>query len=137
LGINAELTNLDVIKGTTCISGMNAQELGETAEAIVFELGIHWHTSRVQYPDFLHANVLSPEQLQTGIDGLKRVFDSLNTPERQYTPRRQMLETHLKGAMSWLQSSIDNNKHAEKYEAFTKFNSRINTMDNIGIDNGK
>ena len=135
--INSELTNLDVIKGTTCISGMNAMELGETAEAIVFELGIHWHTSRVQWPDFLHANVLSPEQLQTGIDGLKRVFDSLNTPEREHTPRKQMLETHLKGAISWLQSCIDNNKHAEKYKAFTEFNSRINTIDNIGIDDGK
>ena len=127
--INSELTNLDVIKGTTCISGMNAMELGETAEAIVFELGIHWHTSRVQWPDFLHANVLSPEQLQTGIDGLKRVFDSLNTPERADVDRRFMLETHLNGAISWLQSSIDNNKHAEKYEAFTKFNETITELD--------
>ena len=108
---------------------MNAQELGETAEAIVFELGIHWHTSRVQYPDFLHANVLSPEQLQTGIDGLNRVFDSLNTAERRNTKRRQMLETHLLGAVSWLQSAIDNNKHAEKYEVFSKFNETITEMD--------
>ena len=108
---------------------MNAMELGETAEAIVFELGLHWHTSRVQYPDFLNANVLSPEQLQTGIDGLNRVFDSLKTPERRLTPRRQMLEIHLKGAMSWLQSCIDNNKHIEKYEAFTNFNSTIDEMD--------
>ena len=76
--VKKELHNLDVIKGTTCISGMNAQELGETAEAIVYELGVNWHTSRIIL-DYLHANVLSPEQLQTGIDGLKRVFDSLNT----------------------------------------------------------
>ena len=108
---------------------MNAQELGETAEAIVYELGLHWHTSRVQWPDFLHANVLSPLQLQTGIDGLNRVFDSLNTPERQDTPRRFMFETHIKGAISWLQSAIDNNKHAEKYEAFSKFNETITDMD--------
>jgi MoaA/NifB/PqqE/SkfB family radical SAM enzyme len=127
--VKKECPNIDVIKGTTCISGMNAQELGETAEAIVFELGIHWHTSRVQYPDFLHANVLSPEQLQTGIDGLNRVFDSLNTAERRNTKRRQMLETHLLGAVSWLQSAIDNNKHAEKYEAFSKFNETITEMD--------
>ena len=127
--IRSELTNLDVIKGTTCISGMNAIELGETAEAIVFELGLHWHTSRVQYPDFLHANVLSHKQLQTGIDGLKRVFDSLNTPERRLTPRRQMLEIHLNGAISWLESSIDNNKHTEKYESFTKFNETITELD--------
>ena len=112
--VKNELDNLDVIKGTTCISGLNAQELGETVEAIVFELGIHWHTSRVQWPDFLHANVLSPEQLQTGIDGLKRVFDSLNTPERWHTDRRFMLETHIKGAISWLQSAIDDNRHETK-----------------------
>ena len=128
--VKRELNNIDVIKGTTCISGMNAQELGETAEAIVFELGIHWHTSRVQWPDFLHANVLSPEQLQTGIDGLNRVFDSLNTPERCNVMRRQMLEIHLKGAISWLQSCIDNNKHEQKYEAFSKFNETITEMDN-------
>jgi MoaA/NifB/PqqE/SkfB family radical SAM enzyme len=127
--VKRELDNLDVIKGTTCISGMNATELGETAEAIVFELGIHWHTSRVQWPDFLHANVLSPEQLKTGIDGLKRVFDSLNTPERRFVSRRQMFEVHLKGAISWLQSCIDTNKHDEKYEAFTKFNGTITEMD--------
>jgi hypothetical protein len=127
--VKNELDNIDVIKGTTCISGMNAQELGETAEAIVFELGIHWHTSRVQWPDFLHANVLSQEQLQTGIDGLKRVFDSLNTPERQDTPRRFMFETHINGAISWLESCIKDNKHAEKYEAFSKFNETITDMD--------
>lgn len=127
--VKKELTNIDVIKGTTCISGMNAKELGETAEAIVFELGIHWHTSRVQWPDFLHANVLRPTELQGGIDGLKRVFDSLNLPERRMVGRRFMFETHLNGAMHWLQSCIDNNKHEEKYEAFCKFNQTITDMD--------
>tara|TARA_B110001454_G_scaffold218226_1_gene245655 strand:- start:1182 stop:2027 length:846 start_codon:yes stop_codon:yes gene_type:complete len=129
--VKEELDNIDVIKGTTCISGMNATELGETVEAIVFELGIHWHTSRVQYPDFLHANVLSPEQLQIGIDSLKRVFDTLKTPERRHTKRKFMLETHLLGAISWLQSSIDNNKHAEKYEAFSNFNKTLDKVDGI------
>ena len=109
---------------------MNATELGETAEAIVFELGIHWHTSRVQWPDFLHANVLSPIQLKEGIDGLKRVFDSLNTAKRRDIPRRFMLETHLNGAISWLQSCIDNNKHTEKYEQFLKFNNATDEIDN-------
>jgi hypothetical protein len=127
--VKKELTNIDVIKGTTCISGMNAKELGETAEAIVFELGIHWHTSRVQWPDFLHANVLRPTELQGGIDGLKRVFDSLNLPERRMVGRRFMFETHLNGAMHWLQSCIDNNKHEEKYEAFCKFNQTITDID--------
>ena len=32
--VKENLDNLDVIKGTTCISGLNAQELGKTAEAI-------------------------------------------------------------------------------------------------------
>ena len=128
--VKENLGNIDVIKGTTCISGMNATELGETAEAIVFELGIHWHTSRVQWPDFLHANVLSPIQLKEGIDGLKRVFDSLNTPERRHISRRPMLEIHLNGAISWLQSCIDNNKHTEKYEQFLKFNNATDEIDN-------
>ena len=127
--VKENLDNLDVIKGTTCISGMNAQELGKTAEAIEFELGIFWHTSRMQSPDFLHANVLSPIQLKEGIDGLKRVFDSLNTPKNSQSARRFMLEAHLNGAISWLQSAIDNNKHTEKYEQFLKFNNAITDMD--------
>ncbi len=125
----SELDNLDVIKGTTCISGMNAKELGETAEAIVFELGIHWHTSRLQWPDFLHANVQHPTELQTGIDGLKRVFDSLNHQDRRNTPRRFMLETHINGAISWLETAIKNNKHNEKYEQYRKFNNKLDEID--------
>jgi sulfatase maturation enzyme AslB (radical SAM superfamily) len=124
-----ELDNLDVIKGTTCISGMNAAELGKTAEAIVFELGIHWHTSRLQWPDFLHANVQHPTELQTGIDGLKRVFDSLNHHDRRNTPRRFMLETHINGAISWLETAIKNNKHNEKYEQYRKFNNKLDEID--------
>ncbi len=127
--VKKECPNIDVIKGSTCISGMNAEELGETAEAIVFELGVHWHTSRVQWPDFLHANVCSPIQLQTGIDGLEKLFDSLKGPDRIGMHRRFMFETHIKGAISWLQSCIDNNKHKEQHTKFTEFNAQITEMD--------
>ena len=123
------LDNLDVIKGTTCISGMNAAELGKTAEAIVFELGIHWHTSRLQWPDFLHANVLHPTELKKGIDGLKGLFDSLNRHDRRNTPRRFMLETHINGAISWLETAIENNQHEEKYEQYSKFNNKLDEVD--------
>lgn len=123
------LDNLDVIKGTTCISGMNAAELGKTAEAIVFELGIHWHTSRLQWPDFLHANVLHPTELKKGIDGLKGLFDSLNRQDRRNTPRRFMLETHINGAISWLETAIENNRHEEKYEQYSKFNNKLDEVD--------
>ncbi len=123
------LDNLDVIKGTTCISGMNAAELGKTAEAIVFELGIHWHTSRLQWPDFLHANVLHPTELKKGIDGLKGLFDSLNRQDRRHTPRRFMLETHINGAISWLETAIENNQHKEKYEQYSKFNNKLDEVD--------
>ena len=83
----------------------------------------------MQSPDFLHANVLSPIQLKEGIDGLKRVFDSLNTAKNRQSAGRFMLEAHLNGAISWLQSCIDNNKHTEKYEQFLKFNNTIEDMD--------
>ena len=124
-----KLDNLDVIKGTTCISGMNAAELGKTAEAIVFELGIHWHTSRLQWPDFLHANVQHPTELKKGIDGLKGLFDSLNHHDRRNTPRRFMLETHINGAISWLETAIKNNRHEEKYEQYSKFNNKLDELD--------
>ena len=122
--------NIDVIKGSTCISGMNAEDLGKTAEAIVFELGIHWHTSRVQWPDFLHANVLSPVQLKRGIDSLQTLLDTL--PGRDNVPRQFMMETHIKGAMSWLESCIEKNEHHNKYTKFTEFNAKITEMDTNG-----
>ena len=40
-----------------------------------------------------------------------------------------MFETHIKGAISWLQSCIDNNKHKEQHTKFTEFNAQITEMD--------
>jgi hypothetical protein len=121
-----ELPNIDVIKGTTCISAMNAMELGDTAKAIVEELGIHWHTSRLQWPDFLHANVLTESQLNHGIINIERYANELAF--RQNVKRKKMLLTHLNGAANWLQECIKNNNHENGYQRYQDF---MNTIDNL------
>lgn len=127
--VKSELPNVDVIKGTTCISAMNAKELGKTAHAIVYDLGIHWHTSRLQWPDFLHANVLSHDELQEGINDLQKLLDIL--PKRNKVLRTFMLITHINGAMNWLQLAQKNNQHSdEKYNRYLKFNNEIDELDN-------
>lgn len=120
-----QLPNIDVIKGTTCISAMNARELGDTARAIVLELGIHWHTSRVQWPDFLHANVLSTKDLEYGIQNIERFANDIAF---RNMPRKKMLMTHLNGAANWLQNCINDNTFEKNNERFINF---METIDNL------
>ena len=122
-----QLPNIDIIKGTTCISAMNATELGDTARAIVMELGIHWHTSRVQWPDFLHANVIDPKSLQYGIQNIERFLNDIAF--RQDIKRKRMLVTHLNGAANWLQSCIDSNMHEKNYKRYQEFMKTIDILD--------
>jgi hypothetical protein len=105
---------------------MNAMELGDTAKAIVEELGIHWHTSRLQWPDFLHANVLTESQLNHGIINIERYANELAF--RQNVKRKKMLLTHLNGAANWLQECIKNNNHENGYQRYQDF---MNTIDNL------
>ena len=58
--VKRELNNIAFSKARPVYQLINALTLDKTAEAIIMELGIKWHTSRLQYPDFQHANVLRP-----------------------------------------------------------------------------
>ena len=40
-----------------------------------------------------------------------------------------MLETHINGAISWLETAIENNQHEEKYEQYSKFNDKLDEVD--------
>ena len=40
-----------------------------------------------------------------------------------------MLETHINGAISWLETAIENNKHDEKFEQYDKFNKKMDNLD--------
>lgn len=112
------------IKGSTCISALNAQELGRTAQAIMFELGLQWHTSRLQYPDFMHANILSAQQLQAGIQDLELVHQQL--VDQQAGNRNNFNLLHVKNAQNWLEYCINNsNTDPGVHQRFLDFNSAL------------
>jgi len=112
------------IKGTTCISAHNALSLDKTAKAIILELGIQWHTSRLQYPEFQHANILPPEQLQESINGLlelKQYFYDNGLPRAN---KYNVL--HIDNAIKWLEYCIkDNKNNSDKYNRFIEFNKEL------------
>lgn len=112
------------IKGTTCITAHNALALDKTAKAIILELGIQWHTSRLQYPEFQHANILPPEKLQESIDKLlelKQYFYDNGLPRAN---KYNVL--HIDNAIKWLEYCIKDNKHeSDKYTRFIEFNKEL------------
>lgn len=121
--VKKELANIAMIKGTTCISAHNALTLDKTAEAIIMELGIRWHTSRLQYPDFQHANVVEPEKLQESIDRLQITKAKLaNFGASKF----DLL--HVDNSINWLNDCIKNNEHGEKSQRFNDFNRTIDEL---------
>jgi len=116
--------NIVQIKGTTCISAFNALELDKTAEAIIMELGIQWHTSRLQYPEFQHANVLPTQQLKESILKLQETKKLI-----EVQPGYQKFNLlHIDGAINWLEYCIDNSNHTpDTYTRFNNFNKTLDT----------
>lgn len=127
--VKSNLDNIDVIKGTTCISAMNALYLAETADAIINDLGIHWHTSRLQWPNFLCANVLPKKELKEAVNKLLQYKETV--PDRIHIGRTRMFHTHIDGAVNWLTNCYDNNKYNEEiYKKYVDFNNKIDEIDN-------
>ena len=112
------------LKGTTCISAFNAKHLDKTAEAIIMELGIQWHTSRLQYPEFQHANVLPIEELQKSVDNLYVTRQKIVDLDLGKAHRFNII--HIDNAINWLESCIKDNKNKEdKYNRFLSFNREL------------
>ena len=97
----------------------NALTLDKTAEAIIMELGIKWHTS-LQYPDFQHANVLEPEKLQESVERPKVTKQKL----RDFGATKFDL-LHVDNSINWLNDCIKNNEHGEKSQRSPEFNRTI------------
>jgi len=117
--VKAELGDrLDYIKASTCISALNAEYLLETLDAVTEDFGIMWHTSRLQWPSFLHANVLP-------IDRLERAKEKL-IARQEIMQERNILEInnrrHVLDAINWIDECIKTNKHEENYAKFEEFN---------------
>ena len=121
--VKRELDNIAFLKGTTCISAHNALTLDKTAEAIIIELGIKWHTSRLQYPDFQHANVLRPEDLQASVERLQATKAKL----KDFGATKFDL-LHVDNSINWLNDCIKNNEYGEKSQRFEDFNKTIDDI---------
>lgn len=112
---------LDYIKASTCISALNVEHLIETLDAVQEDFKIMWHTSRLQFPSFLHANVLPVERLDAAAQKIEKRINETNKDNlniEELSNRR-----HLLDALSWIDDCIINNKYLENFSKFQEFNS--------------
>ena len=105
---------LDYIKASTTISALNVKYLKETLEAVTSDLKIMWHTSRLQWPSFLHANVLPINELLDAKVKLLEEIDKIEDDNLFNINNRR----HLLDAVSWIDECIKTNKHKELYPTF-------------------
>jgi MoaA/NifB/PqqE/SkfB family radical SAM enzyme len=112
---------LDYIKASTCITALNVEHLVETMDAIDQDFGIMWHTSRLQWPAFLHANVLPVERLE--------VAKAKLVARAEIMEERNILEInnkrHVLDAINWINECITTNKHDVNFEKFKEFNDTL------------
>ena len=100
------------IKGSTCISALNALELKDTICAIINDLNLSWHQSTLTYPRFLCADILSEDQLSKSLSELQILKNQiLNDKETIHTPKMQSSLKHIGSAIKFLDICIKNNKH--------------------------
>lgn len=114
---------LDYIKASTCISALNVEYLVETMDAIEQDFGIMWHTSRLQWPAFLHANVLPVDRLEAAKAKLVARFDTMQ--ERDIVEINN--KRHVLDAINWINECIVSNKHDVNFKKFTEFNSTLDS----------
>jgi len=114
---------LDYIKASTTISALNIEHLVETMDAITNEMGIMWHTSRLQWPSFIHANVLSVDRLHAAKEKIINKLSVMSEDTIEEINNRR----HLTDAMHWIDECIATNKHDEMYAKFVEFNGILDS----------
>ena len=112
---------LDYIKASTCITALNVEYLVETMDAIEQDFGVMWHTSRLQWPAFLHANVLPVERLEAA--KAKLVARAEIMEERNIFEINN--KRHVLDAINWINECITSNKHDVNFEKFKEFNDTL------------
>lgn len=112
---------LDYIKASTCINALNVEYLVETMDAIEQDFGIMWHTSRLQWPAFLHANVLPVERLEAA--KAKLVARAEIMEERDIFEINN--KRHVLDAINWINECITSNKHDVNFTKFKEFNDTL------------
>jgi sulfatase maturation enzyme AslB (radical SAM superfamily) len=113
---------LDYIKASTCISALNVEYLVETLDAITEDFGIMWHTSRLQWPSFLHANVLPADRLNAA---KAKLVDKLEVMFHDSTITDVSNRRHIEDAINWIDEAIIKNKYDENYSKFVEFNKLL------------
>ena len=111
------------LKGTTTISAFNAMKLAETAEYIVNDLKIPWHTSRVTSPKFLDARIWQEELVKKAVEDLR------NLKEKKYwfdEDSKIRFDRHIQASISWLESKVQNEDEMRK-----KFKEYISLIDKL------
>ena len=112
---------LDYIKASTCITALNVEHLVETMDAIEQDFGIMWHTSRLQWPAFLHANVLPVDRLEAA--KAKLVARAEIMEERNIFEINN--KRHVLDAINWINECITSNKHDINFAKFKEFNDTL------------
>lgn len=112
---------LDYIKASTCISALNIEYLVETLDAIDADFDVMWHTSRLQWPSFLHANVLPIDRLEAA----KAKMVAKSTLMTEDSVKEINNKRHMLDAISWVDECIATNKYSVNFEKFQKFNETL------------
>lgn len=112
---------LDYIKASTCITALNVEHLLETMDAIEQDFGIMWHTSRLQWPAFLHANVLPVERLEAAKAKLEARADIMQERNIHEINNKR----HILDAINWITECITTNKHDVNFGKFKEFNDTL------------
>jgi len=110
--------NLFEVKVTTCISALNALDLDKTITHIMRDFDAPWMTTRLRYPDFLHANVLSISELANSMQRIKMIDTSKTLWQSSY-------DKQIQNCLNWLQHCIDHNTHAINYDRYIAFNKAL------------
>jgi len=92
-------------------------------DAITNEMGIMWHTSRLQWPSFIHANVLSVDRLHAAKEKIINKLSVMSEDTIEEINNRR----HLTDAMHWIDECIATNKHDEMYAKFVEFNGILDS----------
>lgn len=124
-------SKLEYIKASTCITGLNVEHLVETLEAISNDFDIPWHTSRLQWPAFLHANVLPVERLLVAKEKLEAKSATM-IKEEDITEINN--KRHVQDAINWIDECVKGNMNSINYDKFDKFNKILDEKRNEKFD---
>jgi len=131
------------VKVSTCISALNVPDLAKIIKWVADDMKTPYITSRLQWPEFLNANILEPFDIMMSIGELDELYTEFeynvkhmkeaDDTNRYDKWRYKRYMTAIKSMIGWLNQCIDNNKHtAGTIDTLNSFNT---TLDSIDLEN--